>query len=129
SETFRIFNYDPAIKPTLGMVVQRVHPEDQSLVQQLIDRASRTGLDWDLDHRLLMPDGSVKSLHVVAHAVENDSRGEVSFVGAVMDVTATKQSQQALEQAFLEIKALKDQLQSENIVLREEVDKALMFEQ
>jgi transcriptional regulator with GAF, ATPase, and Fis domain len=46
-----------------------------------------------------------------------------------MDVTAAKQSQQALEQAFREIKALKDQLQSENIVLREEIDKASMFEQ
>jgi transcriptional regulator with GAF, ATPase, and Fis domain len=99
------------------------------LVQQLTDRASRTGEDWNLDHRLLMPDGSVKHLHVVAHAVENDSRGEVSFVGAVMDVTAAKQSQQALEQASREIKTLKDQLQSENIVLREEVDRALMFEQ
>ena len=129
SETFRIFDCDPAITPTVEIVLQRVHPDDRSLVQQLIDRASRTGLDWDLDHRLLMPDGSVKHLHVVAHAVKNDSRGEVSFVGAVMDVTATKQSQQALEQAFLEIKALKDQLQSENIVLREEVDKVSMFEQ
>jgi transcriptional regulator with GAF, ATPase, and Fis domain len=76
-----------------------------------------------------MPDGSVKHLHVVAHAVKNDSRREVSFVGAVMDVTAAKQSQQALEQAFREIKTLKDQLQSENIVLREEIDKASMFEQ
>ena len=129
SETYRIFDYDPAIKPTLEMVLQRVHPEDRSLVQQLMDRASRTGHDWNLDHRLLMPDGSVKHLHVVAHAVKNDSRGEVSFVGAVMDVTAAKQSQQALEQAFREIKTLKDQLQSENIVLREEIDKASMFEQ
>jgi transcriptional regulator with GAF, ATPase, and Fis domain len=129
SETYRIFDYDPAIKPTLEMVLQRVHPEDRSLVQQLIDRASRTGDDWNLDHRLLMPDGSVKHLHVVAHAVKNDSRGEVSFVGAVMDVTAAKQSQQALEQAFHEIKTLKDQLQSENIVLREEIDRASMFEE
>jgi transcriptional regulator with GAF, ATPase, and Fis domain len=46
-----------------------------------------------------------------------------------MDVTTAKQSQQALEQAFREIKTLKDQLQSENIVLREEIDKASMFEQ
>src|SRR6202043_2326280 len=124
SETYRIFDYDLAIKPTMKMVLQRVHPEDQSLVQQLIDRASRAGDDWNLDHRLLMPDGSVKHLHVVAHAVRNDSRGEVSFVGAVMDVTTAKQSQQALEQAFREIKTLKDQLQSENVVLREEIDKA-----
>jgi transcriptional regulator with GAF, ATPase, and Fis domain len=71
----------------------------------------------------------VKHLHVVAHAVKDDSRGEVSFVGAVMDVTAGKQSQQALEQAFREIKTLKDQLQSENIVLREEVLNASMFEE
>ncbi|MCU1262906.1 MAG: Formate hydrogenlyase transcriptional activator, partial [Bryobacterales bacterium] len=129
SETYRIFDYDPAIKPTVEMVLQRVHPEDRSLVQQLMDRASRTPHDWNLDHRLLMPDGSVKHLHVVAYAVKNDSRGEVSFVGAVMDVTAAKQSQQALEQAFREIKTLKDQLQSENVVLREEIDKASMFEQ
>ena len=55
--------------------------------------------------------------------------GEIHFVGAAMDVTAAKRSQQALEQAFREIKTLKDQLQSENTVLREEVDKASMFEQ
>jgi predicted ATPase/GAF domain-containing protein len=128
SETYRIYDYDPAIEPTMEMVLQRVHPEDRSLVEQNMDRASRTGQDWNLDHRLLMPDGSVKHLHVVAHAVKNDS-SEVSFVGAVMDVTAAKQSQQALEQAFREIKTLKDRLQSENIVLREEIDKVSMFEQ
>jgi transcriptional regulator with GAF, ATPase, and Fis domain len=129
SETFRIFDFDQAIKPTQEMVLQRVHPEDRSLFVQITDQASRAGRDWNLDHRLLMPDGSVKYLHVVSHAVKNDSSGEVSFVGAVMDVTEAKQSQQALEQAFREIKALKDQLQSENIVLREEIDKASMFEQ
>jgi predicted ATPase/PAS domain-containing protein len=129
SETYRIFDYDPAIKPTLEMILQRVHPEDRSMVQQVLDRASRTGHEWNLGYRLLMPDGSVKHLHVVSHVVTNDSRGEERIVGAVMDVTAAKQSQQALEQAFREIKTLKDRLQSENIVLREEVDKASMFEQ
>jgi transcriptional regulator with GAF, ATPase, and Fis domain len=129
SETYRIFDYAPAIKPTLDMVLQRVHPEDGSRVQSLIDSASHAGKDWDLDHRLLMPDGSVKHLHVVAHAAKNESRAEVSFVGAVMDVTAAKHSQQALEQALHEIKTLKDRLQSENIVLREEIDRASMFEE
>jgi len=129
SETYRIFDFDPAIKPTPEMVLQRVHPEDRPLFLQITDQASRTGQDWNLDHRLLMPDGSVKYLHIVSHAIKNDSTAELSFVGAVMDVTAAKQSQQALEQAFREIKALKDRLQSENIVLREEIDKASMFEQ
>jgi transcriptional regulator with PAS, ATPase and Fis domain len=129
SETYRIFDYDPAIKPIVEMVLQRVHPEERSLVQQLIDQASHAGKDWNLDHRLLMPDGSVKHLHVVAHAVNDESKGEVSFVGAVMDATAGKQSEQALEQALNEIKTLKDQLQSENLVLREEIDRASMFEE
>jgi hypothetical protein len=53
SETYRIFDYDPAIKPTLEMILQRVHPEDRSMVQQLLDRASRTGHEWNLDYRLL----------------------------------------------------------------------------
>ncbi|MGJ5814571.1 sigma 54-interacting transcriptional regulator [Paludibaculum fermentans] len=129
NETYRIFQYDPAITPTAELVLARVHPEDRALVQEMIDRASRTGADWNIDHRLLMPDGAVKHIHVVAHAIREDSTDEVRFVGAIMDVTAARQSQQALEQAFLEIKKLKDQLQSENIVLREEVDKASMFEQ
>jgi transcriptional regulator with GAF, ATPase, and Fis domain len=129
SETYRIFDYDPAIEPTLEMVLQRVHPEDGPLVQQLIDRASRAGQDWGLDYRLLMPDGSVKHVHVVAHAVPDGLRGEVSFVGAVVDVSAAKQSQHALEQALQEIKTLKDRLQSENTVLREEIDRASMFEE
>src|SRR5438445_12409820 len=128
-ETFRIFQYDRSTKPTAELALQRVHPEDAALVQQTIERASQDGKDFDHEYRLVMPDGSIKHLHVVAHAVKNDSRGDVSFVGAVMDVTAAKQSQQALEQAFREIKTLKDQLQSENVVLREEIDKASMFEQ
>jgi predicted ATPase/transcriptional regulator with GAF, ATPase, and Fis domain len=128
-ETYRIFDYDPSIKPTTELVLQRVHPEDRFLIEQLTDQASSSWQDWNLDYRLLMPDGSVKNLHVVAHVVKNDSTGEAGFVGAVMDVTTAKQSQQALEKAFREIKTLKDQLQSENIVLREEIDKASMFEQ
>src|SRR5206468_2727800 len=53
----------------------------------------------------------------------------LEYVGAVMDITATKRSQQVLEQAFQEIQALKDQLYKENVVLREEVDQAFMFEE
>ena len=107
-ETFCIFAHDPATKPTLELIRQRTHPEERVLVQQLIDRASQDEKDWELEHRLLLPDGSVKYVHVVAHAVRDDS-GNLEYVGAVMDVTATKRSQQALESAFQEMQALKDQ--------------------
>jgi len=120
-ETFLIFECDPATKPTVELMLQRVHPEDKALVQQLLDRASRDGKDFDLEHRLLMPDGSIKYVHVVSHGVRDDL-SYLEFVGSVMDVTAAKR-------AYREIQALQDQLQKENIVLREEIDNASMFEE
>jgi formate hydrogenlyase transcriptional activator len=91
-ETFRIFSYDPALKPTLDLVFERIHPEDVPLVKETIGLASRDGKNFHLEHRLLMPDASVKHVHVVAQALRNDS-GNIEFVGAVMDVTAAKQAE------------------------------------
>src|SRR5713226_2435930 len=94
-ESFRIFQYDRTTKPTVDLILQRVHPEDAALVQQTIERATQDGKDFDLEHRLLMPDGSVKYVHVVAHAL-NDVSGSVEFVGAVMDVTVAKRVEESL---------------------------------
>jgi NO-binding membrane sensor protein with MHYT domain/signal transduction histidine kinase len=97
-ETFRIFQYDRATKPTVELILQRVHPEDAALVKQTIERAAQDGKDFDHEYRLVMPDSSVKYVHVVAHALGNES-GNVEFVGAVMDVTGRKQAEEALRQA------------------------------
>jgi len=97
-ESFRIFQYDQTTKPTAELILQRFHPEDAALVQQTIERAAQDGKDFDFEHRLLMPDGSVKYVHVVAHAL-NDGSGSVEFVGAVMDVTAAKQAEEALRRS------------------------------
>ena len=71
-------------------------------MQRFIERASRDGGDWDVEHRLLLPDGAVKSLHVVVHAVR-DEAGVLSFVGAVMDVTAAKRAEEAVQAAQAEL--------------------------
>src|SRR5262249_35849178 len=72
-ETFRIFEYDPATKVTIELIVQRIHPEDRPVVQQLIDRVSRERKAFDIEQRLLMPDGSVKHLRVVGHPSSDES--------------------------------------------------------
>ena len=97
-ESFRIFGYDNTQSVTLDMVLERVHPEDRALVQSTLDRASGDANDFDYEHRLLMPDGSVKYVHVVAHAVR-DRTGIPRFVGALMDVTATKRAEDALRES------------------------------
>ena len=85
-ETFRIFQYDRATKPTLELLLQRVHPEDATLVKQTIELAAKDGKDFEYECRLVMPDGSVKYVRVVNHAL-SDEWGGIEFVGAVMDTT------------------------------------------
>jgi PAS domain S-box-containing protein len=97
-ETFRVFQYDRATKPSVELILQRVHPEDAGLVQQTIERAAQHGKDFDFEHRLLMPDGSVKYVHVMAHALSDETEG-TEFVGAVMDVTASKRVEEALRRS------------------------------
>src|SRR6202162_4996090 len=97
-ETFRIFQFDRTTKPTVELILQRVHPEDAALVKRTIERASQDGKDFDFEHRLLMRDGSVKRLHVVAHA-ERDKSGELEFVGALMDITERKQAEEKLRRS------------------------------
>jgi PAS domain S-box-containing protein len=97
-ETSRIFQYDRTTKPTVELILQRVHPEDAALVKQTIERAAQYGKDFEHEYRLWMPDGSVKHVHVVARALSNES-GSIEFVGAVMDVTAAKQVERTLRES------------------------------
>jgi PAS domain S-box-containing protein len=101
-ESFRIFGYDKALSPTVDMALQRVHPDDLALVQRTIDRASSDGEDIELEYRLLLPDGTVKNIRVVARAVR-DAAGQLEFNGALMDVTAAKRAEEELIRAHAEL--------------------------
>ena len=104
-ETFRIFQYDRTSKPTMELILQRVHPEDAALVQQTVERASENGKHFDFEHRLLMPDGCIKYVHVVGHA-EGDQSGELEFVGAVMDITERQRAVEALQRTKNRFRAM-----------------------
>jgi PAS domain S-box-containing protein len=97
-ETHNIFEHDGRVTPTLEFVFQRIHPGDRDLVRQALDNATNEERDFDIEHRLLMPDGSVKHIHVVARALRTSS-GELEFVGAVTDVTAAKQAEMKLRES------------------------------
>jgi PAS domain S-box-containing protein len=92
-ETFRIFEYDPPTEPSLELVFHRTHPEDRALVRQIIDRVSQERKNFDFEHRLLMPNGSVKYLRVVGRPLKDDS-GSFEFMGAVMDITDLKRAEE-----------------------------------
>src|SRR5260370_1183393 len=54
-ETFQIFQFDRTTKPTLELALQRVHPEDATLLKQIIERASQEGKDFDHEYRQWKP--------------------------------------------------------------------------
>ena len=120
-ETYRILGLDKATKPALEQLIGRTHPEDRKLVERTLDRASLGLTEVDIEHRLLFPDGTLKYVQVVGRPHRQPS-GRVELVGTVMDITAARL-------AFDQIQKLKDQLREENLILREEVDKASMFEE
>jgi PAS domain S-box-containing protein len=94
-ETYRIFAYDPSTKPTVELFLQRLHPEDVARVKEIVERAAQDKKDYEHKYRLLMPDGSIKYVHFVAHAL-TDVSGDIEYVGAVMDETAAKKAEEAL---------------------------------
>src|SRR6201998_2078688 len=95
-ETFRILQCDPTNKPTLEAVLQRTHQEDRAFVQETLDRATRNRTAFDVEHRLRMPDGSVKFVRVVGHPSTHYESGNFEFVGAVTDITESKRAEESL---------------------------------
>src|SRR5712692_3791381 len=93
-ETYRIFECDQATEPTLEFILQRTHPEDRALVQQVSNRAQQERRHFHFEYRLLMPNGSVKHIETVGHAVERQESDNFGYVGSVLDVTERKRAEQ-----------------------------------
>jgi signal transduction histidine kinase len=101
-ETYRIYEIDPAVPVTFELVGTRIHPDEAAWFGQLLGRATEERQDLEFEHRLVMPDGSVKYLHVVAHAAL-DRNGALEFIGAVQDVTERRRSEDALSKVRAEL--------------------------
>src|ERR1700741_765504 len=101
-ELYRIFEFEPHVRVTLELIVARVHPEDLTLFHDMIERATSSASDFQYEHRLLMPDHSIKYLHQTAHGTRNED-GELEYIGAIQDVTNRRLSEEALGKARAEL--------------------------
>jgi PAS domain S-box-containing protein len=106
-ETYRIFEYDQVVKPTIDLMVQRVHPEDRPDLLKVIENASAGATQFEHTYRLLLPDGSVKHVHALAHALQGAS-GNREFVGAATDVTSIKRAEEELRKSEKELRDVID---------------------
>ena len=125
-ETYDIFEQGRMVRPTLELVFLRIHPDDRDLVRETIDHATEKMEDFDLEHRLLMPDGRVKHLRVLARAGKTFSRN-LEYVGAVTDVTAAKQAEDKLRQGEMELRQILDFAPQHVAVLGNDRDRTRLY--
>ena len=129
-EHYRIFGLDPDRDSCAYEAMRdRIHPEDKSRLDEGLERVIQEKTDFEIDFRVVLPDGSIKYVHSVGHPIVNVSGEVVEVVGTGMDFTEQHQAKAALGKAFNEIKAFKDQLHIENLALKEEIDRSSMFEE
>jgi PAS domain S-box-containing protein len=97
---YQIFGFGPESGiPSFQIIHQRIHPEDRPTAAEIVDRAIREGKSFELDYRIVLPEGIIKFIHVVAHPVFNTSGDLVEFVGTVMDVTERKRAEEDLRES------------------------------
>ena len=105
NETYRIFEYDPATKVTLDIIMERVHPEDRNLVLEIVERASTGGGAIDCEYRLLFPDNRVKYVRVLARPLGTAS-DDLEFAGAVIDITEAKRAEEKIRLRERELRTI-----------------------
>jgi len=106
-EIFSIYDYEyQEMGLTWPQFLERIHPEDRPLIEQSasMEASGKEWLDSQIDFRIILPDGTTKHLHSVAHPVRDDSGEITEVVGTVMDVTEQWKARTELEKAFEEIK-------------------------
>ncbi len=99
-EWYRIYGFDPELgMPAWEQLLGRIHPDDRAKWQRTLDRAIREKSEYQVEFRILLPDGTVKYVHAVGHPVFNAAGDLVEFVGSSMDITERKRAEEALRRA------------------------------
>ncbi|MFI0433038.1 MAG: diguanylate cyclase [Candidatus Nanopelagicales bacterium] len=87
-EVFRIFGHEPREFPaTYQAFIERIHPDDRSMVWQRTKAALDGGGEFDFRHRVMRPDGDVRNVHARGRVTQYDQGRAVTMIGTVMDVT------------------------------------------
>ena len=126
-----LFGFGPNDVLRLQGLIGRIHPDDRDRVIVEVERAQRTGVSFEGEFRVLLPEGGERWVAARGRAVDESGRHGMRKrrVGVMFDVTERKQAEQNLHAALVEIRRLKEQLEEENLYLKEEISEVKGFEE
>jgi PAS domain S-box-containing protein len=103
-ELYRIFGLDPGKdRLTRQVLGQSIHPDDRANVVAAIERGRSANAVIEVDHRIVLPDGTIRYVHGASHPIFADGGAVVEWIGTVMDVTELRQAEEALRQAYADL--------------------------
>lgn len=110
-ETYQIFQLDPQqTEASYETFVSRVHPEDRVMVEADIAEALAGRKTHSIDHRIVLPDGSIRWVHEEGAVTFGEAGKAVRFMGTMRDITATRQAEEALKESERTMRHLASQL-------------------
>ena len=81
----------------MEVVLQRIHPDDRKRVEKIYETATREKMGYEVEYRIILPNGTMKHIHMLAHPVFSASRDLVEYVGTLVDVTERKRADEERE--------------------------------
>ncbi len=104
-EEYRIYGLDPAgPSPAYDdMLAQCIHPDDAALLHETFTKAMQTGVIYDLEHRVVRPDGSVRWVYDRADPYFDKNGNLLRYVGATLDITERKHMEEELRKSHEEL--------------------------
>ena len=122
-QLFNIFEIDND-KLSLETFAGIVHPDDLEYDMRHINNGIEKGEPWDIEHRLLVKDGTVKTIRAIGEPIVDESGIVTEIIGTVQDITERTKTENQIKSAFKENKALLQNLENE-IIERKQAEKAL----
>jgi two-component system cell cycle sensor histidine kinase/response regulator CckA len=93
-ETYRIFGFAPGeVKCSIDFFFECVHPEDRAAVRAAVEETMKTGRPYSVDHRIVLPNGEIKTVIEQAELVLDQHGQPMRLLGTVLDITQRKRAE------------------------------------
>ncbi len=103
-EIYRIFGLKPReFGATYEAFLSTVHPDDREYVQKSVDQAVHEGKPYSIDHRIVLPEGEVRTVHEQGEVTFDKIGTPIRMVGVVQDITERRRAEEEIRSLNVEL--------------------------